>query len=699
MQTPVALTPLRKQLSIEVGPVRADGSPSWTIHDTLNNRYFRIGWLEHEFLKHWHLGNTQKILEAVEGKTSLAVEMPQLKKFIEFLEKQQLLESSIEALDRQFKATRKRSLPEKIQAIVMIVLFYKYPLFRADNFIERTLPYVSWLYSKTMLRVIAGGLLLSLFLIARDWTELRQPVSYLFTYEGATLLFISLLFTQTVHELGHAYTAKYFGVRVPSIGVGLFFLVPMLYTDVNGAWRLPSRSQRLSIGAAGILVEMGLAMIASLLWVVLDDGVGRSIAFMVATSAWVSTVVINLNPFIRFDGYFLLADLLGIDGLQERSYAWARWCMRRVLLGVTLGQPDASTPILARFLTVFGFITWIFRVSLFLSITLAIYHFFFKALGVVLLVVQVIVFCVPLVKEVKLWWSLRKQWRAGRETILAWCFVSVMLALLLVPWQTSLAIPALLKAEDEADFYPSQPARIGRIHVHNLQFIKQGEVLFELESPRLEQEYQQLLLEKKKISFQIHSVASASQWRGRLLAMIEQKAAIETRLDSVQKQHAALTILAPFSGIVLDVDTALSQGIWVNPSQLLGRMVSEGGKVIALAGELDRQRLMIGAHGNFVGENSFTPIATNLKSVNVSILRELPWGVLSSFSGGAIPVKPDKEGLKIEGSYYMLNLQANGTLTPSSQMRGTLHLQAESVSPMMTFLRRIESLFIRETGF
>ncbi|UGA40408.1 hypothetical protein JOS77_14430 [Chromobacterium haemolyticum] len=161
-------------------------------------------------------------------------------------------------------------------------------------------------------------------------------------------------------------------------------MMPVLYTDTNDAWKLNSRRQRLLIGGAGMLAELVLAAWATLLWSFLPDGPLRAGVFLLATTTWLATLAINASPFMRFDGYFLLADYLGLPNLHNRAFALARWQLRKTLLGLDDPVPEHFPAARRRGLILFAWATWLYRLVLFLSIAFLVYHLFFKALGMLL---------------------------------------------------------------------------------------------------------------------------------------------------------------------------------------------------------------------------------------------------------------------------------------------------------------------------
>ena len=147
-----------------------------------------------------------------------------------------------------------------------------------------------------------------------------------------------------------------------------------IYTDTSETWKLRSHRHRLAVSAAGILVEMALAGLATLAWALLEDGALRQAMLYLATTGWALSLALNASPFMRFDGYFILSDLLDFPNLHERSGAAARAWLRRTLLG--WDEPD-SEPLPASMrqaLIAFALATWIYRFVVFAGIAVAVYQ-------------------------------------------------------------------------------------------------------------------------------------------------------------------------------------------------------------------------------------------------------------------------------------------------------------------------------------
>ena len=301
---------------------------------------------------------------------------------------------------RAYAEQAEAARPAWVMWLMHHYLFFQIPLLRPDRFLRATLPFVNWLYSRTVAWAIGGIGLIGLYLVSRQWNTFVATALHFFTLRGLALYILCLAFVKIFHELGHAYTAMRYGCRVPTIGIAMVVMVPMLYSDTSDAWKLTSRRQRAAIGAAGMVVECALAALAIFAWNFLEDGMARSLVFIVATTSLMVGAAINLSPLMRFDGYYVLSDWLGIPNLQDRAFAFGRWQLRRLLFGLDRPMPEPVNAARRRFFICFAWAVWAYRFVIFLGIALMVYHYFFKLLGLILFAIEIGWFIVfPLVRR------------------------------------------------------------------------------------------------------------------------------------------------------------------------------------------------------------------------------------------------------------------------------------------------------------
>jgi putative peptide zinc metalloprotease protein len=331
------LLPLREEIAIFPGPAALDGSPSWTLHDPSSNRFYRLGWREFELLSRWDSGSVAALTARVEAETTLQVEHEDVDDLVRFLFSFDLLRASSPDATANMVKKADRQRGSWAKWLLHNYLFIRIPLLRPDRFLSLSYPYLRWVFSPLVAALVVAIGLIGLVRVARQWDVFLGTFVDMFSVQGAIGFGITLGCLKGLHELGHAYTAKRFGCRVPTMGLALLVMVPVLYTDVNDAWKLSSRRQRLAIGLAGATTELACAAFATFAWGSLQNGPARSVAFLVATSTWLTTVLINASPFMRYDGYYVLSDWLEVPNLHTRAFALAQWSLRETLL--RLGDP------------------------------------------------------------------------------------------------------------------------------------------------------------------------------------------------------------------------------------------------------------------------------------------------------------------------------------------------------------------------
>ena len=319
------LLPLREEIAIFPGPTALDGSPSWTLHDPSCNRFYRLGWPEFEMLSRWDAGSVAALTARVEAETTLQVEKDDVDDLVRFLFSYDLLRASSPEATAHLVKKADRQRGTWARWLLHNYLFIRIPLLRPDRFLSLTYPYLRWIFTPLVAAIVVAIGLVGLVRVTRQWDVFLGTFVDMFSVQGAIGFGITLGCLKCLHELGHASTAKRFGCRVPTMGLALLVMVPVLYTDVNESWKLASRKQRLAIRSCRRHhLELGPAPRSPMFaWVALPNGPARSVAFLVATSTWVTTVLINLSPFMRYDGYYVLSDWLEMPNLHTRAFS--RW--------------------------------------------------------------------------------------------------------------------------------------------------------------------------------------------------------------------------------------------------------------------------------------------------------------------------------------------------------------------------------------
>ena len=355
------LPTLRSDLRLLEGAADEQGDPSWLIFDPARNSYFNLTLQAFQVLQNWQAGTSVTEFIKLLSNRSVEIDEKQLGSLIRFVEHSQLIQSSTQAdSERLFKAKHGKKRHWLIW-LIHNYLFVRIPLFRPDRFLDTTANWVWSIITPTTLWVIRALGIIGFLLVLRQWEAFIATFMHFFSWSGLAFYGLTLVGLKVMHELGHAYTSHRLGIRVASIGVAFLVLFPIMYTDTTDAWRLRDRYERLRIVLAGVKTEIHIALLATFLWSFLPDGVLRSIAFFVATTSWVTSLAVNISPFMRFDGYYAMSDVLDAKNLQPRSFALARWNLRKVLFGWTHDLPEVLSPGRHRLFVIYSYATWVYR--------------------------------------------------------------------------------------------------------------------------------------------------------------------------------------------------------------------------------------------------------------------------------------------------------------------------------------------------
>lgn len=694
-----SLPPLREDLRLHESAPDRDGAPLWRIQDPVTNRFYSIGWLEFECLRRWP-GSPRDIAEGIAGDTTLAATPAQVERFAAFLAQHDLLRPT-PALRERLKARLRRPDWRHWSWWLHHYLFFRIPLVRPGRFLGRILPWAGPLFGPAgmWLALVMG--LVGLVLVSRRWDAFTHGVMGMLNPSGIGGFALSIILAKTLHELGHALTAARHGVRVAHMGVAFVVMWPMLYTDTSETWRLRSPAQRLAISASGILVEIGLAGLATLLWALLDDGPARQAALYLATTGWTLSLALNASPFTRFDGYFILSDLFDFPNLHERSGALARTWLRRALPGLDEPWPEDFSPRTRSLLIAFALATWAYRLVLFVGIALAVYHMFFKALGMLLFAVEIGVFVLmPVWREARAWWLRREEVSARRGRLLRLC-AGLALALLAFPWAWPVRGPAAAHPERQQIVFAPFAAQL--VSLRQTGAVRAGEPLARFEAPDLDAKARKVQASAQALDHRLAGLLAAEGSQG-----VEQQQAAQESFGvllaeqrAIVEEDQRLSVAAEFDGVWLDVDPTLKPGGWVGPRGQIGVLIDPQRWVADVyVPQAGVERVKPGASATFWAEGSPWGMAATVLSVDTARTRKLPQAMLDAQHGGAVATQADPgagPGARIPvEAIYRVRLALAAPPPRQQQVRGRASIEGARHSLVWEGTKRALAVAIRE---
>lgn len=700
----IPLPELREDLQIVRGGVSYSGAPVWIMLDPIRNRFFRVTYEMFQLLSLWNrAGSAQRLTAMVSRTFGREASDEEVSAAVRLLDTGFFFSAPVSGSWRSLYATSKprHSL---FMRIVHNYLFFKVPLVRPTGFLRATWPVVAPLFSGVFIAITIAAGLLGLYLVSRQWDTFTGTFPYVFTLEGVLISLLSVAVIKSLHELGHAYVAHRHGCRVPTMGFAMMVLMPLLYTDVSDAWRLKQRRQRLAIDSAGMLVEFAVAAYALLAWSFLPDGPLRSAVFVLAAVGWVLSLAVNLNPFMRFDGYYILADAVGIENLQPRAFRHLRWCIKELLFRLGIEPPEYFPRRMDLFLTIYAIATAIYRLLLYLGIALLVYHFFIKIVGIMLFAVEIGFFIVrPVWVELKEWFAMRHEILGSRRTYFSLAMLVAGIGLVFMPTSSRVAAPSVLQPELFARLYSQEPGRVSAIKVSRGQTVAKGDVLFEVESPITAHERKLTDIEIALAELRLSRIGAEAEDLAQSGTIQSQLASLRAQRAGLDERDQRLIVRAPFDGRIADISPGIAEGRWIGRSQQLAYL--EGGIALVVRGYIDgddRSRIENGAEAVFVpADLSRKKISARIEDLSAYGVTRLDLPDLASVNGGPIAVYQHANNvLAPVTAHYAVRAETEGSMPAISQtVRGTLLIDARPESLAARLWRWIGRVFVRELGF
>ena len=445
-------------------------------------------------------------------------------------------------------------------------LAIRIPLLDPERLLERWLPWYRPLFGPAglllWLAVVGWGALTA----AQHWDDLTQDLSHR-VLAPENLLIIGVVFplVKALHEFGHACAVKAWGGEVHEMGVMLLVLMPVPYVDASAASAFPEKRRRVAVGAAGMLVELFVASIALLLWLEMQPGVLRAALFNVVLIAGVSTVLFNANPLLRFDGYYILADLLEMPNLRQRAQQYAAGLAQRHLFGMPAAPLEAGAGEKALLLAFLG-ASFAYRMLITLAIALFIANEYFTV-GVALAIWAVAgATLVPLgglVGFVAFSPRLgRHRARAALVSAALAALLGVLLFLVPVPsWTSAQGVVAI---PEQAVVRAAVDGFVTRVLARPGAAVRRGEPLATMGDPVLESRERTLEGQLAELESRYQSERQVRLVRAQMT--LDQLRSAQAELARVRERLRDLTLRAPVDG-----DFALA-----GAEDLPGRFLKQG---------------------------------------------------------------------------------------------------------------------------
>ena len=562
----------------------------------------------------------------------------------------------VDELLRRARRTRNRTLMAKLLAPLAI----KLPLFDPDRLLERWLPWFRPLFGPAgalvWLAVVGWGA----FSAAQHWNELTQDIGNR-VLAPENLLVLGLVFPllKAAHEFGHACAVKAWGGEVHEMGVMFLVLMPVPYVDASAASAFPERRQRVIVGAAGMAVELFIASAALLFWLDMQPGLPRAVLFNVMLIAGVSTVLFNANPLLRFDGYYILSDLIDIPNLRQRSQQYLGAVLQRGLFGVA-NEAVQATPREAAWFVFFSIASFLYRLTVTFAIAVFIGSHYF-AVGVLLALWAVATGIVAPV----LWlvgfiaFSPRLRRHRTRAVLTSTALAAALFVLVfVVPVPSWTNAQGVLWDAEQSVVRSGADGFVQRVAAQPGSRVRRGDPLVEADDPLLTPRLKIVRAEKEaaEARYQAERMENLSA----SLVTLEKLKALDADLQRLEERARDLVVRAPGDGIFALAAPENLPGRYLKQGEQFAHVIPEG-RVTCRVLVTQQQVHLVRSETRAV---SARLAERPRETVEARVLREVPLAMdrlpslaLSQAGGGEVALDPRTGAPKALQTHFELEIE------------------------------------------
>lgn len=626
------------------------GGTEYLVEDEVTGRFFRVGLAQYTFMS---MLDGKRTVNAALMKTATllrqhAIDESEAASLCKWAIESGLVESeygnSAARRLEQHDMQRKQKMMSYLNPLMLRV-----PLFNPDKLVGAVKPYCAWMVSP-------AGLLIWLIVVGYGFIQLGQHFADFYTNRISSFSSVDILWIATtwlilkgIHELAHSVVCKKFGGRVHNCGVMLLLLIPLPFVDVTSSWRFQNKWKRILVSAAGMMSEIFIAALACMVWVSVEPGPLQYHAGNVIITATLHTLFFNINPLMRFDGYYMLTDFLEIPNLATHGRQWLKGFFKRLYFG-NKPAPVKETGLHGVAVRVYGALAmcWFCFIGVTLSLAAS---GLIEGFGLLLAMIGVVMWLgIPL-------FMLGKYFLFGTKTEVPnrlWFVCALAVTFLLIGGGLYVCpAPSVISAPIVVEYEPMSVVRANvrgfaeQIHVTDGDMVEAGDLLVSLENRELKAELASLRLDIEISELRADHLLSQKEIpqvqleNESLVSMIKRRAELESRL-------ADLAIYAPQAGQVIARDLDTLHGQYLEPGkEVLSIGTPEKVHAIGLAKQTDAE---------WISENSNTEVELQLwgryesrslpgkiTHVNPRARDDLPHEAFAATVGGPLAVVPRQQ--------------------------------------------------------
>ena len=595
------------------------GRDVYVIEDAVRGKFYQVGANEYELVSRLDGESTVgEVLKRINSIRKSPLTQETADQICTWLAKNNLIRvagvDSGKRLGTQAKSLQKQKALSFVNPISL-----KFKLFNPTRLLDASQKYLQWIFSFAfaVIWLVTGAV--GLYFLFGNWERLSQSSVGIFAEGRWVWMLVVWLVLKAIHEWAHGIACRRYGGEVPEAGVLLLLFTPMPYVNVTSSWRFGNRWQRFIVAGAGMYVELFVSFVAMILWANVANPLVQDVCFNIFFLSSVTTILFNANPLMRFDGYYMLTDLLNIPNLYTKGLGWFTDRMKNLFFGTPKSKdicPSNELPIVR----VYGASAFCWKVLVCCTLLIAASVLFY-GVGILMAVAAGVLWMVmPVWRFFKSIFAVsNRNYSVARIAVSSICLVALVGSVF--TWLGSPAkksAPAIVQFAEEGILRAGGDGFVDEVLVTNGQRVKQGELLLSIRNNELSTEVANLkqLVEEAEIQARIYT---NSQELASAQTSLRKRDSLLTQLAEKQEQLQNLQLTAPFDGIVFRRNMSSIEGQYhSHGTELLRIARSTSQKVIVSIEQNDLDSIQ-GREGSVMkvvmpGVPTFQASITNIES-------------------------------------------------------------------------------------
>ena len=584
----------RLRPSTQISRQHYRGERWYVVRDPAGNQYHRLSSAAYRFVG--LLDGSRTVAEAWDTAGGVLADdaptQPEVVQILSQLHAANLLEANITADAGVLLRRHKQMMKRRIQGRLMNVLFPRIPLWDLDKFLVRWMPVMRIFLSKFGAMLWLAVVIAGVAAIGTEWDKLKESAKLAIAPGNWPWLWATFCGIKLIHELGHAFSCRRFGGEVHELGIMFLVFVPAPYVDASSAWSLPSKWQRMFVGCGGMIFELFVAGICAFIWKYSNpQSLIHALAYNTMFIASVTTILFNANPLLRYDGYYILSDLLEIPNLRQKSMEYSMGLLKRHVFRIKSPIP-LPPPGQRVWLFLYAITSGVYRVFVGVMIILVVTNQV-PVLGVLMAIGGLVTWLVVPIFKILNYLLLQPELhrKRGRAIAFSLAVAGVIVVLIgLINFPMRFEATGIVEPERKMTLRARTAGFVSNILVKDGQSVKAGETLVACFDKELDAQIAKLEYEIESINAQIQQSVVSDQAQRDVMEIT--KRGKQSTLDPLYKQRNDLNVKAPFDGVVVAPTIRELQGKYLHRGDEIATVMQYDPLVIRASVEQDQSALL-----------------------------------------------------------------------------------------------------------